>query len=188
MWLCQCLCGNKAVVLKTNLRSSGGQQSCGCARLKHGFTRGDRSHTTNALKKKFYETWYRIRSRCYYEHNASYKSYGGRGIIVEWKSFIEFQNDMYAPMLKHVKQYGINNTSIERINNNGNYCKSNCRWATASEQASNRRSNRLITFKGKTMSVTEWSKYLQVDRHLIFDRLYRHEDPQQILNKLISNN
>lgn len=97
-----------------------------------------------------YNTYCRMRSRCEWSDNKSFKNYGGRGIIVEWKSFKDFLRDMgKRPSLNH---------SIERIDNDGPYSKKNCRWATRKEQARNRRNNIFVSFNGKTMSLPEASE------------------------------
>lgn len=114
---------------------------------------------------RFWRIYQNIKQRCYDEHNTEYKRYGGRGIKVEWNSFEEFKADMYE---------GYSDTlSIDRIDNNGNYSKENCRWATSTQQANNRRSNRYLEFEGQIKSMAEWARELNIGYLLIKKRLMR---------------
>lgn len=79
-----------------------------------------------------------IKRRCKYKNQDNFKYYGGKGIEVVWKNYKDFKNDMYESYLEHLRLFGHKNTTIDRINNSKNYCKENCRWATAKEQVSNR--------------------------------------------------
>jgi len=119
----------------------------------------------------FFRVFNNIRSRITDPSIHCYKDYGGRGLKFEWKNYMEFKKDMYIPYLEHCKKFGKRNTTIERIDNNGNYCKENCRWATWEEQSKNRRSNRYITYKGRTLIVADWAKELGVSRQTIGYRL-----------------
>lgn len=133
-WLCACECGREAKVLGDNLRN-GRTQSCGCLRLgcqnafKHGASRR-KKHTPE------YRSWTRMLCRCLNRNHKDYHRYGGRGIAVcaRWNDFASFLADM-GPRPGGGR-------SIDRINNDGNYELSNCRWATPKEQAQNRRRRR----------------------------------------------
>jgi hypothetical protein len=105
----------------------------------------------------FYNKWLSLRRRCSNKKGAYFARYGGRGITFcsEWKHFISFKNDMYNTYIKHVEKYGERNTTIDRIDNNGNYCKENCRWATTREQSLNYSRNRIIEFHGDRKTLTE---------------------------------
>jgi hypothetical protein len=78
-------------------------------------------------------------SRCKYPSHSGYSYYGGRGISILWETYDEFKHDMEKEYLKHMKKFGHKNTTLERIDVNGNYCKENCKWATILEQSRNKR-------------------------------------------------
>lgn len=93
--------------------------------------------------KKFYYTWRNIVQRCTDKNDASYEHYGARGITTEYLgNFVKFHNDMWESYSKHIKKYGEKNTTIDRIDVNGNYVKSNIRWTTNDVQSANKRNNR----------------------------------------------
>lgn len=96
-------------------------------------------HTPHHGKRKelIYNVWDGMNQRCYNPNNPKYEHYGGRGIQVEWKDFTEFVEDMETSYLEHKKTYS--STTLDRINNNGNYSKENTRWATYLEQNHNQR-------------------------------------------------
>jgi hypothetical protein len=105
--------------------------------------------------------------RCYKTFSIKYNNYGGRGIIVcdEWKSeFINFYNWAVANGYK-------DGLTIDRIDNDGNYEPNNCRWVTYKRQARNRRSNHLLTFKGETKPIVEWSEIVGIKADTIWHRL-----------------
>jgi len=116
--------------------------------------------------KKEYSTWVGIRRRCRDHKLVEYPRYGGRGIIVcdRWKSsFLNFLNDMgVAPSEKH---------SIDRIDNNGNYEPSNCRWATFNEQCNNRRTSKFLEYNGVRKTMVQWADEYNIHRSTVHTRL-----------------
>jgi hypothetical protein len=110
--------------------------------------------------------WNAIRARCRNPKHPSFERYGARGISVcqRWdQSFAAFLNDMGPrPSLDH---------TIERINNDGDYTRDNCRWATRTEQARNRRSSKYLTHRGQTATMAEWSERTGVSMGTLHARL-----------------
>lgn len=171
-YLCRCSCVNKTEVIVTgNKLKSHHTQSCGCLMKEINL----QLHTThNMVHTKFYAVWRIMLARCYNQNNVQYKNYGGRGIRVcdRWKKFENFRDDMYNAYLEHQNKYGEKNTSIDRIDVNGDYCPENCRWATLKEQANNKRNNKLITDSyGNTKTLSQWADFLKIKTSNIITRL-----------------
>ena len=113
-----------------------------------------------------YQSWVDIKRRCFNPNDKGYPNWGGRGITVcdRWKnSFQNFFLDMGSrPTPKH---------SIDRIDNDGDYCPENCRWSTDVEQANNKRTNRLITIACVTLTIAQWEKEMGFNKNIIWWRL-----------------
>ena len=162
-WLCACDCGKQATVTTADL-NAGNTRSCGCYKLDRT-SEVRRIHGRANRNDPTYRAWTHLRGRCLTLTDRDYAEYGGRGITVceRWASFENFVADMgERPSPRH---------SIERINNSGNYEPGNCRWATAQEQANNRRSNVFIEYQGQRRTIMEWSRVIGINRRTISARL-----------------
>jgi len=132
-------------------------------------------------RTRFYGVYRDMKQRCNYEKDKQYNLYGGRGIKCEWNSFLDFKKDMYKSYIKHKKKYPeYRNTSIDRINNNGNYCKENCRWATHKIQQCNKSTTAYITYNGVTKTRQEWSKITGIPNYSIYNRIKRGHTLDQV--------
>lgn len=124
-----------------------------------------------------YEIWQAMKKRCSYKKSKHYKNYGGRGIRVckRWlNSFENFYADMGSrPSSKY---------SIDRINNDGDYKPSNCRWATRKEQCNNTRQNHIITYNGVTLTMTQWARKIGLTRNVLKRRLALNWSVERSLN------
>lgn len=129
---CICECWKYIEVSLSNLKRLK-TTSCWCYNKEIS----TKNHTTHWLRfSTIYHRYYNIINRCNNPDDKSYKNYWGRGIKCEWNSFDEFYNDMF-PTYKEWLQ-------IDRINNDWNYCKENCKWSTPSENCNNRRNTIFI--------------------------------------------
>ena len=156
-WKCVCDCGNTCIIHGTKLRN-GHTKSCGCIRKIKNHSRKN----TNPHHKKIYQVWYNMKNRCENRKNRKFEYYGGRGITIcdEWQDFDVFY--------KWCMESGYSeDLTIDRIDSNGNYEPSNCRWITLEEQQRNKRNNFCIICNGESKTITEWSKILGVTRHSI---------------------
>ena len=161
-WLCQCDCGNTAIVYGYSLRS-GGSLSCGCLRR-------DRASETHRVhgesSSRLHYIWSSMLQRCNNPHVEKYPRYGGRGISVcpQWKDFSIFRewaiSSGYTDAL-----------SLDRINVNGNYAPDNCRWVTLADQHRNKSSNRMLSLNGQTKCLVEWAELLKISRQTLQSRL-----------------
>jgi hypothetical protein len=120
---------------------------------------------TRTNKNKIYRKWSDMIRRCYNKKNKDYQYYGERGINVceRWLSFENFVDDMYDSYTSGL--------TIDRIDNNGNYQKDNCKWSSFKEQCLNRRSTHFIETENGKMSITEFSKIYGIKRNTINSRI-----------------
>lgn len=160
-WVVRCDCGREDILNSTDIQRCNACRACGHAKLvRHGHARKTRGYPTGE-----YRVWVNMRSRCLNPSNPGYKNYGGRGITIcnRWlESFDNFLEDMGPRPAGH---------SLDRIDNNGNYCPENCRWATTRQQGCNKRTVRNITIGSETKPISHWAAECPVSAHQIGQRL-----------------
>lgn len=125
---------------------------------------------------RIYKTWMGIKGRCLYEKDSQYMHYGGRGIKIcdEWlHSFDAFY--------QWAKNSGYNDSlTIDRINANGNYEPSNCRWVDRKTQANNRTNNNVITYHNESHTLSEWAEILDINYSTLSARLNKYKWPVEL--------
>jgi hypothetical protein len=173
IWDCECDCGNTTTVRASDL-SSGRTKSCGCLQKKltaerstiHGW-----SSIYDPEKRRAYNIWLGMKKRCYKKDDNGYHLYGGRGIKIcdKWlESFDNFYEDMGpSPSSEH---------SIDRINNDGDYCPENCRWATKIEQSNNRSDNVICSILGEDFTLAEAARTFDVPYHRVTRYFYKNKE------------
>lgn len=164
MWHCLCDCGQATTVCGSAL-IQGNTKSCGCLKHEASVANGKAKRRHGMTKSKVWICWDSMLQRCNNPKHKSYPQYGGRGIAVceRWHVFENFYEDMGEP----------NELTLDRIDVNGNYEKSNCRWATLKEQGRNTRANRLLTFQGETKPLSYFTEKFGLRKNLIRERLQR---------------
>lgn len=149
IWHCTCDCGAEKIVRGPSL-TAGNSKSCGCWNLE---VLRNRAVTHGMSKTRTYESYLGMIKRCYDPEHNRFPRYGGRGIKVcdRWlESFENFLEDMgECPSAM----------SLDRVDNDGDYCPQNCKWSSATEQARNRVSNRTLEYGGMSKTVAEWGEY-----------------------------
>ena len=162
MWLCQCDCGNETVVLG-NALTQGNTKTCGCSKVENA-TKLKYKHGYRSTR--LYRIWLNMHTRCSNEQTNCYTNYGKRGIKIcnEWQEFLPFYEWAMANGYR-------DDLTIDRIDNNGNYCPENCRWSTRVEQSNNTRKNHFVTYNGQTHTIAEWAKITGLSRSVITQRI-----------------
>lgn len=165
-WHCVCECGREVVVKQSHLRD-GRTKSCGCfAKERVSATMRTHGETCGGTIATEYQIWHKMKDRCLNSDNPAYPNYGARGIKIcdRWLATVEnFIADMgRRPSPRH---------SLDRKDNDGNYCPSNCRWATRTEQSRNRRSTRKIEFGGEVLCASEVAERIGMKARVLNARL-----------------
>jgi hypothetical protein len=172
-WICKCDCGATKRIRGRYLRN-GDAVSCGCyaktLRTVHG-----RRVDSGGARDRTYTTFTAMKGRVLNPNNPAYHNYGGRGIKIceQWLEggFLQFLADMGERPP---------NTSLDRIDINGDYCPENCKWSTRIEQAQNRQNSRLLSLAGKTQTFTAWAKELNLTRYMLEKKLQNGMTLQEI--------
>ena len=166
LWECQCDCGTSHEVPTSSLLS-GATKSCGCL-WRASITKHSKSNS------KIYNVWARMIQRCSNPRNSAYPNYGGRGITVipEWLDFSTFYKDMGDPPP---------NMTLDRINNDLDYSKENCKWSTHQQQQQNTRYNIVVTHGGKTQCLIAWARDLGIHPSTVYNRMVRGKTALQAL-------
>lgn len=177
-WNCKCDCGTIKKLPTGNL-ISGNTKSCGCyqkdrvrdIKTKHG-----------GHEERLYSIWCNMKTRCLNPNVPAYKDYGGRGITIcqEWlESYEAFRNWCLNNGYKDI-------LTIERIDVNKGYEPGNCTFIGKEKQPLNARSNHLVTYKGKTKTLTEWSRELRFDRGNFREKRNRFATDEETINYILS--
>lgn len=173
-WDCICECGTQRDVISGHL-TSGLSVSCGCIQSHDGVGFSFGESPANSREKK---AWTSMINRCTSSNNPRYYRYGGRGIKVcqRWmESFENFFSDMgERPSMAH---------SVDRIDNDGDYCPENCRWATRKEQQRNQERTMFVTANGLTLPMREWAERTGISIVTLQSRKYRGYTDDQIINQ-----
>lgn len=171
-WGCRCQCGNVVEVRGSNLQQKH-TTSCGC--LVKEMIR-DRCVTHGQSNTKMFMRWDSMCQRCQNPNHRQYARYGGRGIKVckRWLKFENFYTDMGDPPTDE--------HSLDRIDNDGDYKPSNCRWATHAEQQRNKENNRIITVDGESRCVAEWAEITGIKETTLLQRLQRGWSDERTVN------
>ena len=170
MYECLCECGNIKVIRGNSIRR-GLTTSCGCYRSQY-ISNKNKSH--EQCDNPTYKSWTAMKSRCLNPNTVAYQNYGGRGIKIcdEWMDFNNFLRDMGD------KPKG---KTLDRIDVNGNYEPSNCRWASVKEQNRNTRQNVMITYNGETLCMKEWAERLSISYPTLQSRIRSGWDAKKAL-------
>lgn len=164
---CLCDCDNKTIVEATAVKN-GVTKSCGCLQREKA---GNTSLIHGMTNTRLHRIWSAMISRCENKNNNRYYTYGARGIKVcpEWRSdFVAFYNWSMA------NGYD-DNLTIDRKDNNKDYSPENCKWSTNREQANNKRSNRIIEYKGIRKNVKQWADYFGFNYKYFHEKLKKCE-------------
>ena len=172
MWYCVCDCGAKKVIHGTSLKSGA---STMCRRCSNR-SRRPRSH--GLTKHPLYRIWQRIKSSTTNPNHQDYEWYGGKGVRVCEEWFNDFSK-FYEWSVANGYQSGL---TIDRIEVNGDYEPSNCRWVPFQTQTLNRTDNIYLTHNGTTRTIKEWSQITGIKPSTLYARHHKGWPPDKILS------
>ena len=176
LFLCKCECGNEVNVVGGNLKS-GTSKSCGCLKMEK------KKKPNSEIRRKIKTVYYGMVSRCTNERNKQYKDYGGRGIKVceEWilssDAFVEWA-------IENGYNIGL---SIDRIDNNEDYCPHNCRWVDYYAQANNTRKNHYVEYDNKKMTVSQFARTINANIRKVNYLVNKGYSTEQIYERIKEN-
>lgn len=163
MWKCRCECGSESLISASNLTTGNSTKCKKCTNNLFTYKHGD---SPKSGKKRLYRIWMAMKNRCLNRNVPYYVNYGGRGITIcdEWLNYSTF------------REWALNNgysddLTIDRIDVNGNYEPTNCRWITLTDQQSNRRNCHYIEYKGQRKILKDWAKELNIPERRLSSRL-----------------
>lgn len=175
-WRCKCDCGNEITTTTGNLRS-GDTKSCGCWKAEWDVLK---MTTHGHSKERLHKVWKAMRKRCRNPANADYSHYGGRGIKVcpEWQSYPAF------------REWALDNgyrddLTIDRVDVDGDYCPTNCRWVDRKTQGNNRSNNVYYAVDGETLTVAQIAEKYHMKYTTVYNRLRRGLTAQEAIRPII---
>lgn len=170
-WICRCDCGN-VVSVRADLLKNGNTKACGCIHNKH-------NQALQGKHSRIYSIYHDMKKRCYNHKNKSYRFYGGAGITIcdEWMGETGFE---------HFYSWSISNgysdsLSIDRINSKLPYSPENCRWVGWVIQANNKSNNTMVEYNGKTQSLANWCRELNLKYSKVRQRIYNGKTFEQAI-------
>lgn len=176
--VCRCSCGTHAIVLSNYMRS-GGVSSCGCLRVEMASNKKLRHGETGT---RLWTIWATMKARCSWSGHIGFSHYGGRGIRVceEWQRYEAFRDWAMANGYR-------DDLTIDRVDNDGNYEPSNCRWASPSDQCNNRRYNRVLEAFGEKKNLIQWVRDARcvVSESTLAGRLHRGWEVERALTERV---
>lgn len=183
LWLFRCRCGKEFVATGYKIKT-GKTKSCGCYNLeKLEQMRKKYIIKHNSSRTRLYSIWCGMKRRCYKQNDKRYSCYGGRGIKIcdEWKnSFIPFYQ--WAIKNGYKKDAKRGECTIDRVDNNGDYCPENCRWISNREQSINKRNCTYLIVNGKKMCFAEVCRFLGIPLKTAYSRkqYLKNKNPMHI--------